>query len=271
MRSSCGSVGKKNCRSKSQKLGWNRCFESFNRRRILGNRSHVRVPRHQKKQNYERYIQKKLSPGIFSRMLTNLSDEKLQWIKQTGFGKVLGMRMKRYAHKLGFALVEAFDQASCSLTVKKGSIKITDVVVEKVLGLPRGNHKVELEDSKTLLWDWEKQFGEKPFYKITASKVAEKIKSDSTASYMFKINFLVLLSNFLVESNNNGYVKTEVVGFRGNLENFSDYNWCALVIDKLVSTHEFWAGNPTTRYFTGSLPLLTVSKSNLFIMSQFYV
>lgn len=270
MRSTCASSGKKNCMSKAQKLGWNRCFDSFNKKQIFGsNMSHIREPRRRKKQKYDRYIQKKLSPGIFSRMLTNLSDEQIQWVKQTGFGNVLSMRMKRYAHKLGFALVEAFDQATCSLIVEKGSIKITDTVVEKVLGLPRGNRNVELEDSKTLLWDWERQFGEKPFYKIKASNVAEKIKSNSTASYMFKINFLVLLSNFLVESNNNGYVKTEVVGFRGNLENCSDYNWCALVIDKLISTHEFWAGNPTTRHFTGSLPLLTVSNSNFFIMLQF--
>lgn len=81
---------------------------------------------------------------------------------------------------------------------------------------------------------------------------------------MFKLNFLVLLSNFLVESNNNGYVKTDIIGFCGDIEKCSNYNWCGFVIDKLLTTHEFWAGNPSTRHFTRSLPLLTVRQDSAF-------
>ncbi|KAK1369540.1 hypothetical protein POM88_035632 [Heracleum sosnowskyi] len=93
--------------------------------------------------------------------------------------------------------------------------------------------------------------------KKKATMIAKQIKSHGSATNMFKLNFLVLLSNFLVESNNNGYVKTDIVGFCGNIEKCSKYNWCGFVIDKLLTTHEFWAGNPSIRHFTGSLPLLT--------------
>lgn len=60
---------------------------------------------------------------------------------------MLPFRMKRYAHKLGYALVEAFDRNECSIVLQDGNIKITDAVVEMVLGLPRGEKTVEVPHS----------------------------------------------------------------------------------------------------------------------------
>ncbi|KAK1385473.1 hypothetical protein POM88_023208 [Heracleum sosnowskyi] len=190
-------------------------------------------------------------------MLSELSGEQKKWVEKTGFGNVLAFRMKRYAHKLGYAIVEALDRNDCSIRLQDGNIKISDVVVQMVLGLPKGEEDVDVQDRKEVLSAWESQFDRKPFSKITATMIAKEIKSYGSATNMFKLNFLVLLSNFLVESNNNGYVETDIVGFCGNIEKCSKYNWCGFVIDKLLTTHEFWAGNPSIRHFTWSLPLLT--------------
>lgn len=201
---------------------------------------------------------KKSCHQIFFRICCqNYPRSRKSGLKKIGFGAVIAFRMKRYAHKLGYTLVEALDRDECSIRMEDGTIKISDVVVHKVLGLPRGAEIVVVRECKQLLGAWESQFAGKPFSKITASMIARKIKNNGSATFTFKLNFLVLLSNFLVEYNNNGYVKNDIVGFCGEIEKCSNYNWCGFVIDKLLTTHKFWAGNPSIRNFTGSLPLLT--------------
>lgn len=122
----------------------------------------VGTNRFHKMQTYNRYIQKKLSPKFFSKMLSELSGEQKRWVENTGLGPVLAFRMKKYAHKLGYALVEAFDRKKCSIILQGGDIKITENVVQMVLGLPRGDKTVNVRECKQLLCAWESQFGEKP-------------------------------------------------------------------------------------------------------------
>ena len=211
------------------------------------------------KQTYNRYIQKKFSPKIFWKMITQLSEEQISWVNETGFGHVLGMKMKSYAHKLGYIVVESFNRSECAIVLDQGSIVLTDDVVNRVLGLPKGDDPVEIKECKNLLLAWVSQFPKRSHFNVTASLIVKKIRSSEKATYLFKLNFLVLLSNFLVESNHNGYVKTEILGFCGEIDKCYKYNWCGFVINKLLSTHEFWDDNRSGHHFTGSLPLLTVS------------
>ena len=170
--------------------------------------------------------------------------------------------MTKYAHWLGYDIVDSFDGETCSLKLKKGSILISDTVVNKVLGLPRGPNKIIFEPSSKVNSTWAKQFRPASAGHIYPWMIVDKIKDCARVTKLFKLNFLVLMSNFLIESNQNSFVKREILGFKGDLDACSQYNWCALVVEKLVSTHKFWAERKSTRFFAGSLAFLTVSYFN---------
>lgn len=211
------------------------------------------------KRDYKGYIQKKFSPKTFSEAIEGLSEVQIKWIKKTGFGGLLRFRMATYPHRLGYNIAQSYDSQTSTLQLEAGNIKISELVVKKVLGLPNGTTKIELMENDCVVSKWAEQFHPTPKCKVTPSMVYQKMNRYEGIDEMFKLNFLVLMANFFIESNQNGAVNRDILNFRGNLDACYDYNWCEIVIDKLNATHNYWALEPTTRFFTGSLPFLIVS------------
>ncbi|KAL1816296.1 hypothetical protein ACET3Z_018870 [Daucus carota] len=105
---------------------------------------------------------------------------------------------------------------------------------------------------------WRDQFKElvKDGWKVTANMVCDAIKNSNEADRLFKLNFLVLMYNVLIEGPTNPYVKQNILGFSGNLDNCSSYNWCDYLIENLRNAILAWSEKPDSKYFTGSIPML---------------
>lgn len=211
------------------------------------------------KRVYKRYIQKKFRPEIFSDTIAAFNQNQKEWVNKTGFGELLNFKMGRYPHRLGYDIVESFDKSTSSLVLKNGSIEISEFVVNKVLGLPIGRKKIELDGGADNLTIWAEQFVPTTKSHVTATMVSKLLKREKTVNMEFKLNFLVFMTNFLIESNQNCFLKTDILSFNGNLDKCYEFKWCELLIARLKFTHAFWAADPEKRYFAGPLAFLIVS------------
>lgn len=209
---------------------------------------------------YHRYIQKKFSPSIMSDVILNLSETQKKWVSMIGFGALLDFRMLCYTHNLGYIVVEAFNGASCSLVLQAGNINITDSIVHSVIGLPNGIEVIKFSKDRAAYSDWGQQFPGCKSSEITPSMVRNKILESPRADENLKWNFMILMYNFFIESNQNNFLTRDVLRFSGDIENCGKYNWCQLMIEKLKETHSYWAED-TKRNFAGPLPFLIVSYS----------
>lgn len=73
------------------------------------------------------------------------------------------------------------------------------------------------------------------------------------------LNFLVLLSNIIIEGPSNPYVKQDVLGFVGDIDKCGQYNWCHFLVSQLKIAYVSWRENPDVKLYTGSVPFLVVS------------
>ncbi|KAF1001375.1 hypothetical protein AG4045_025685 [Apium graveolens] len=226
---------------------------------VVGRRAKSITPKtnHKKKKVriYKRYIQKKFSPSIMRDVIGNLSKSQVEWVKSTGFGELLHFRMEHYAHNLGYNIAESFDGKSCSVKLKAGVIKIDDRVVHSVMGLPIGDEIIICNEDSAVCDIWAEQFSGFVSSQISPLMVRDKILENRQADTNFKWNFLVMLYNFFIESNQNLFLKRDILRFSGNIENCGKYNWCQILVEKLKKTHTYWAAN-TKRHFAGPLAFL---------------
>lgn len=190
-------------------------------------------------------------------VLLNLSAAQKKWVKATGFGWMLEFQMLCYVHRLSYNIVDAFDSQDCSLNLSAGRVKINEMVVHNVLGLPNGSEEIQLIGAERIDDSWDDQYEST---QITPSMVKREILRSRRADNNFKWNFLILMYNFFFEANQNSNLTRKILRFSGDIDRCKDYNWCQLLIAKLRTTHAYWA-ELKKRKFSGPLPFLIVSKS----------
>ncbi|KAK1361016.1 hypothetical protein POM88_045490 [Heracleum sosnowskyi] len=152
-------------------------------------------------------------------MVTGLSEQQIQWVRRTGFGPILDFRLEKIPHKLTFNVLEAFDEDTCSLKLHSESITITNEDVYNVLGLPIGNQiLIETTTDEVLKRQnlWKDQFGKTNF--TTAAMIEKKKKQSDEADELFKLNFLMVLCNVLIERQTGSYVHREILSFNIQLD-----------------------------------------------------
>lgn len=169
--------------------------------------------------------------------------------------------MNDHPQALGYYLALHFRPEITSLCFQNKSIPISHDDVNEVLGLPKGCNSLVFMKNPHIVERWRQQFisTKRVGWKITANMVSDAIKNSSTADTMFKLNFLVLMSNILIEGPKNPYVKHTMLHFAGDLDECNKYNWCEYLITNLVKAGKSWIVDPQTKRYTSSLPFLVVS------------
>lgn len=160
-----------------------------------------------------------------SDVLGNLSITQMKWVNSTGFGELLNFRMESYVHTLAYNVVESFDARTCSVMVKEGDIKIDDTTIHSFMGLPMGNEVIECNENSSSYAVWAEQFPGRTSSQITPLMVRDKILGNHRADINFKWNFLIMISNFFFESNQNRYLMRDILRFSGNIEICSSYKY----------------------------------------------
>ncbi|KAK1382116.1 hypothetical protein POM88_019851 [Heracleum sosnowskyi] len=198
------------------------------------------------------------SPNTLTYMVTNLSDQQKQWVISTGFKHILDFRLGKIPHRLACSVLEAFDAETCSLKLQGESIAITDQDVYNVLGLPNGDTIFTLATEDKALERhnlWKEEFGKN---NITTAAVAERIKESQEADDQFKLSFLMVLSNVLIESQTGSYVYRDILGFDIQLDDCNQYNWGEFLLRCLVKTKANWRKTTRSLFYTGPIIFLII-------------
>lgn len=194
-------------------------------------------------------------------MVTNLSDQQKQWVRRTGFKHILDFHLEKIPHRLACSVLEAFDAQTCSLKLQSESIAITNQDVYNVLGLPIGDNIFTLatEDQASARYNsWKEHFGKN---NVTTAAVVERMRESQEVDDTFKLNFLMVLSNVLIERQTGSYVHREILGYDIEIDECNQYNWGEFLLRCLVKTKENWRKTTSSLFYTGPIIFLIVSTS----------
>ncbi|KAK1378210.1 hypothetical protein POM88_024954 [Heracleum sosnowskyi] len=196
------------------------------------------------------------SPRLFSEMVFYLTDEQKTWVISSGFEALLKFDLEMIPSKLSSKIVQAFDHTSVSIAIENGRIYINEEDVFSVIGLPHGGKPIELKDTEVTSrrgQEWLAQFPDK---QITVARVIERVRAEPKVTEMFKINFLIVLSNVLIGTPTHSYVDKQLVKFE-DLDRCVSYNWAKFLIEYLVIGKESW-NRKASEFFRGSQIFLTL-------------
>ncbi|XP_020250941.1 uncharacterized protein LOC109828330, partial [Asparagus officinalis] len=184
--------------------------------------------------------------------------KKKEWVRLAGFGGLLNFGLKELPHMLGYQILQSFDSESVALNLPRGSISITEEDVHQVMGLPLGMKVIpDSSTGKSSLVDaWRDQFKDRYGWKITPGAVADKLKQTSDVNLFFKLNFLVLVHNIMIQSFSNPYVNQRILVLGENVDQCCSYNWCSFLIDSMIESQHKWKVDPTKQFYTGPLVFL---------------
>lgn len=139
-------------------------------------------------------------------MILGLSEQQKAWVRKTGFGHLLNFTLGKVPHRLAYDVLQSFDASSRSLILPAGTITIKDQDVYDVLGLPIGERSFKYAKTAVRKNLWTSQFPGKPQYIIAPSAVVDIMNDNEEDDEMFKLNFLIIMSNVLIERNTTSYL-----------------------------------------------------------------
>ncbi|CAA0831252.1 Unknown protein [Striga hermonthica] len=206
-------------------------------------------------------INTRSSPAIFVKVVSGLTDDQKQAVRDMGFGRLLELTITMTPAKMGHWLVENFNHMDRKLKLYGGEkihVKEDDVYV--VLGLPRGTIEITNKKKKTeseLLKEWVRLYNVSKPANITAMRVLDMIQNCDRSDDWFKRNFVVLMVTCLFESTSNGMANLRIIHLLSDLSNVMNMNWCSYMIRCLVCTKKSWNDNRGRKNFTGPLLFLT--------------
>ncbi|PWA95077.1 hypothetical protein CTI12_AA010880 [Artemisia annua] len=158
-------------------------------------------------------VHQRISLWSLHRLLPNLSPKQREDVTEMGFGAVLRFSIKDIPTRLGYWLLDNFDEDRCVLNVDGKEISITRETVRDVLGIPMGDVPVEAVDEADfrhpLVVEWKKQFESTTRYKHIP--VEKQIYTQQAGGWMFNLNLLVLYFTSIGESNKNATVNLSYV------------------------------------------------------------
>ncbi|KAK1367820.1 hypothetical protein POM88_033912 [Heracleum sosnowskyi] len=139
-------------------------------------------------------------------MVFYLTDEQKTSIISSGFEALLKFDLEMIPSKLSSKIVQAFDHTSVSIAIENGRIYINEEDVFSVIGLPHGGKPIELKDTEVTSRRGQERLAQFPDKQITVARVIERVRAEPRVTEMFKINFLIVLSNVLIRTPTHSYV-----------------------------------------------------------------
>lgn len=213
-----------------------------------------------KKQNITEAFKLRNSPANLTTMISGLSEEQKEWIRKTGFGPLLDFTLDKIPNRLAYDVLKSFDQVTQSLKLPNGTLQLTEKDVYETLGLPVGTRSFSYATTAARKNLWTSQFPESNPYNVRPQQVIDIMKGMTAADEMFKLNFMVMLSNMLLERNISSYLLRDILHYEIDLEECFQYNWGEMLINSLVKTINNWEVNRSL-FFTGPIIFLTVCKT----------
>lgn len=199
-------------------------------------------------------------PELLSEVLLFLTEEQKEWIKKTGFGSVLMFRTNDYPTDISYMLLKCYEPESSAINFHGQILKFGEEDVKNIFGLPKGLTDVHFCEENNVMDGWKSQYqNHNNPGKILIRTICSAIRLKDELDADFKLNFIVLMSNILIQGSDTQYVNTKLVQFGGDLDRCFEYNWCKYLLDCLQESWIKWNVNQRQIRFTGSIAFLIIS------------
>nr|GEY61984.1 hypothetical protein [Tanacetum cinerariifolium] len=190
--------------------------------------------------------------------ISQLSPIQNSCLQQLGFGKLLNFKVNSIPSKLGFYVVDNFDDKETEIRLKKESIKISMDSIVDMIGII--NKCVDIKDvdivkDEEMIKNWEDQFGTN---KVKPNDVKYMIRKSKVADMNFKLNFIVLFTSIMGGVKTKGFCDLSVLDHINTSTILSNINWCIYIWRCLKKCKNGWIRDKTNSYFLGSITLLTM-------------
>lgn len=202
---------------------------------------------------------------FMNKVLNVMPDTHKDAVRNIGFGGLLDLDLGPMKTTWNEELVRSVDIDNCSILVhREKEIKITDLDVHIVYGLPMGGRLIEepeddVDDEgwQKFLRSWRSTFGlskGSPLNSQVISKIVELMAQPVCDQFLW--HFLVCAVNCCIRSTTNPHVRYKFLFSCMDLNNIRNLNWCEFVKRSLLdATGEYQDGSS---YYTGPLPFLMV-------------
>ncbi|KAJ9553673.1 hypothetical protein OSB04_017718 [Centaurea solstitialis] len=213
-------------------------------------------PRNRRKYNG---IRTRTSPKTLFLAIHSLSTSQRKCVEEMGFGKLLDMKVDGIPSKLGYYVVDRFDEKKMEIRLENGSIKITKDSIRDMLGVPNGGVELKslqgTETDDTILKEWKKQYGKTL---IRPADVMREIIVSEDAGLNFKLNFLILVSNTMAEGMKMGICNINILSYIREDTIIRNIDWCSYIWDCLKVSKLGWRREVEICFYTGPLTFLTL-------------
>ncbi|CAH1453910.1 unnamed protein product [Lactuca virosa] len=175
-----------------------------------------------------------------------------------GFKSLLKLEVDELPSSLGLFVIKSFDIDKKVLKVINGEIKVDRQSVNEMLGIPMGDQKVEdlsfrpAEDKCYNKWISQYHKAEN----IRLNDITNAIIPSKEADFNFKLNFIVLFCNTLVESTPAGKINQNILKKISSTTDFSKIDWCSYTIESLINNTRSYVSHNCKGYFYGPLTYL---------------
>ncbi|KAL4561839.1 hypothetical protein LXL04_034020 [Taraxacum kok-saghyz] len=167
---------------------------------------------------------------------------------------------------IAYYMLHKFDTTTNKINLLCGSIEMTTDLVNQIMGFPVGT--ILFDDLQypniddTTYSDWQSQFDKKNAIRI--NEIKTKILLSDEADMNFKLNFLAIMINSLIESSSHGKENYAPLKYITKETNIRNINWCKFLIASLrINKHTYDSSN-TNSFFVGPSAFLVAYISKNF-------
>lgn len=200
------------------------------------------------------------SPNSMFKIIKKLSFEQKKCVKEHVFKSLLKLEIDDLPSRLSYNVIHNFDYEKMILKFIDSEIKVDSQSVNEMLGIPIGEKEVDqlpFRAKDDQCYDrWINQFADKK--NIRLKDIVNAIISTKEVDFNFKLNFIVLFCNTLVEATGIGKINDKILKKILSDIDFSKINWCSYMIESLITKKRSYSVSKDKSYFSGPVTYLLV-------------
>ncbi|KAI8542608.1 hypothetical protein RHMOL_Rhmol08G0150700 [Rhododendron molle] len=181
------------------------------------------------------YIQARISLRSIMKIISKLSLEQSEAIREIGVGGLLGLRCMKQYHTLTRWLIKNFDPESSLIDVHGQQLLLTPVEVHNVLGIQCEGKDVKLKGSREGFMDLSKMVGVVQG-SIHLKGLKDYLKETKSVGDDFKMKFVLYVLGAFLYPTTKPVLKKSYLHAVKNVEAMKECNWAKLTLDFLTSS-----------------------------------
>jgi len=213
--------------------------------------------------NCEKKLHLRCSPKLLVSVLSKLTKEQKKVVTEMGFGKSMCLSIYTIPTCLGYWLLKNYDHTTDMFNDGKCKFKVTDSLINEVLGIPIGrktvDYKLKPNAIDPVVAEWRSQYGENLSKKLYIREFFDSMLLQTDCGRIWKLNFLVSYMTAIAEAMLSNTVNQRFLRSITKKEDVSKLNWCEYIISCLRRTKITWLRDENELY---SGPLLVMAVRN---------